>query len=62
MKLRNLFKKKPKQYFTYRMLCRNCDLIFTRTDHYANKCPMCGRNMEVYDATPLEGKIYDNRA
>ena len=66
MKIKNFFKrmfhKEPKQYFTYRMLCRKCDLIFERLNAYENRCPLCGDYTEVYSAEPIEGKIYDNRA
>ena len=61
MKIRNLFKRKPKQYFTYRMLCRKCDLIFERARAFDNKCPLCGEYAEAYDAIPVEGKVYDRR-
>ena len=58
---RKLFKKEPKKYFTYKMICRYCDIIVTRHDMSEKRCPSCGGYMEVYDAEPLKEKIYDSR-
>lgn len=60
MKLFNIFKRKPKQYYVYNMFCRTCDIIVTRMNAYENKCPMCGNYMEVYSCNPIKGKVYND--
>ena len=66
MKIKEFLKEKlnikPKKYFSYRMLCRKCDFIFENMDIRERACPICGSYLEVYDAEPIEEKIYDHRA
>ena len=58
------FKRKPKEYYNYRLLCRHCDVIFEKIyskKHFLEKCPMCGGDLETFSATPVGKKIYEDR-
>lgn len=43
----NFFKRKSKDPYTYKMLCKNCDVFFERENPRDKKCPVCGQSKRV---------------
>ncbi len=51
-------KKKNKAKFECQFLCKTCDVFFYREYINDDKCPICGRRMELWGLEELkEGKI-----
>jgi len=48
------YKKKNKEKFIYKFLCKNCDIFVYRTKANNRRCPLCYNLMEVYDARPAK--------
>ena len=45
MKLKDLFKRKPRPHYTF--LCKSCDIFFD-DDRYNPYCPMCNKKAETW--------------